>query len=152
MAKQLSEQEQKQRDDRQKIAGLSKLGQFRFARWMNRRQHEWKVSASVWAILAALAAAIAAKKVIINPLLLAPLLAAVVALHGWYWVRANWQRNQSDIRAAFRYYDQVHLIVTGRARDDIPPERRSFLGDEICAFQVGATLLLSCAAFIASLA
>ena len=68
-----------------RISGLTKIGAFRLARWMNRRQIEWKTSASVWAFLVALCSAIALKTIRPSSCILTALLIAVVAGHFW-WV------------------------------------------------------------------
>jgi hypothetical protein len=97
-------------DNRLKTNALMRFSQFRLARWTNRRQIEWKMSASFWALLVALNASIALKKVTMPWKVLAVGLAIFTAMHFW-WVHQNWRRNQGDIKSAFDSFSMSYEIL-----------------------------------------
>ena len=97
-------------DNRLKMNALVRFSQFRLARWTNRRQIEWKMSASFWALLVALNASIALKKVTMPWTVLAAGLAIFAAMHFW-WVHQNWRRNQGDIKSAFDSFSMSYEIL-----------------------------------------
>jgi hypothetical protein len=129
-----------------RINGLTKMAEFRLARWTNRRQIEWKISASVWTFLAAISSAIVIAHLKVSPWALAILLGFVILIHFW-WVHQNWSRNQEDIKAAFDYFEEVHGVASYRPL----PERkrqaaRSILKDAVPTCEIGITVLLAAAA------
>ena len=130
-----------------RISGLTKIGEFRLARWTNRRQLEWKTSASVWLFLVALCSAIAAKKLPYHPHALGIFLAIVISIHFW-WVHQNWKRNQEDIKAAFDYFEEIHgLSSTRPIPKRIRQEPRCMFQDAVPTCEIAITALLSVAAF-----
>jgi hypothetical protein len=130
-----------------RINGLTKIAEFRLARWTNRRQIEWKTSASVWAFLVAVSSLIATERMNPSVWALGVLLVAVVAFHFW-WVHQNWRRNQEDIKAAFDYFEEVHSLASTRQ----PPERkrtepRCIFQDAVPTSEFVISVLLSITAF-----
>jgi len=87
------------------IKQIIDLANFRLSRWMDRRKHEWTISAGLWVGLGATALS---GKIRVCPTALAALLIAFVFAHAVFWVRYNWTRNQADLREAFNYVGQAH--------------------------------------------
>lgn len=129
--------------DRAKISGLNKLGQFRFARWANRRQIEWKISASVWAFLVAISSAMAFKNLSAPLCPLAAFLLFIVVGHFW-WVHQNWVRNREDIKVAFDYFEEIHNLASSTS---LPKRQRQdprfMFQDAVPTLEFGITVLLS---------
>ena len=87
---------------------LLKLANFRAERRHERRQLEWRFTASLWAALAA---------AIYKGLCFPPWpFVAIVLIYIW-WVGLNWVRNERDIRKAFFYVDRFHMLMLG----EMPP-------------------------------
>lgn len=134
-----------------RIDGLIKLAELRQARWANRRQIEWKTSASVWAFLAALCSAIALKS--IRPPLcgMGVFLVATIAVHLW-WVHQNWRRNREDTRHQFAYVREIHTLVS---KDHPPPEVRAgprcMIQDAVPTCEVAITVILAVTALYLSI-
>lgn len=128
------------RETRTKAASLYKLAQFRAARWANRRQVEWKVSAGVWAALVAASSAILIKGIKFpGPFLFAALF-ILVLLHGW-WVYQNWKNNTFDTHQAFQYLSELHVMVSSRPVPE--PPKKTFNLDAVPLIEWGITALLS---------
>jgi hypothetical protein len=130
-----------------RISGLAKIGEFRLARWTNRRQIEWKTSASVWAFLAALSSGIALEKITPPLGALTIFLAAVILIHFW-WVYQNWIRNREDIKAAFDYFEQIHELASKRPKlERKRQEPRCIFQDAVPTSEVAISVMLSAVAF-----
>ena len=141
----MSEMNPKERFD-----AFMKLSDFRFARWANRRQYEWKVSFGLWAGMAAATVALKSTGIWIA-IFLVTILVAIVPLHAWMWVRWNWQSNERDIRNAFYYAECAQKLLLG---NDAPEPKRGqlteseergfgFLKAGPCRFQIAATFILA---------
>ena len=100
-------------DSKESIDGLMKLADFRMARIVSRREHEWKVTVAFWAVLAAGIAkppTLFARK---YSIILVFLLGAIVAAHTGLWVYPHWKRSKEDIDQSFQYTDHVERILGG---------------------------------------
>jgi hypothetical protein len=136
-----------------------RIANFRLERWKNRREHEWRISASLWTLMVAAIASLLSKAVPLPTLnctlglgiLLA--LAAVVFVHAAFWVWPNWRRNQKDLVKAF-----YHLGIADRYAHGIqhPPDEINcrwpteddfrlshMVRDGMPVFQICATCLLA---------
>jgi len=141
---------------------LMKLADFRFKRWADRRQYEWKVSLALWAGLAG-AAVVLKTTGVMQALKNAPpslwiVLGALLLLmwvgHAWKWVFWNWKRNQADINLAFFFADTAEGILRKsnspkpieplpRKQSDTNDDFRTFCRAVPCQFQIAATFILA---------
>jgi hypothetical protein len=130
----------------EKFEQLMRLAQFRLDRWTNRREHEWKISVTIWTLLAAVLAALVSRKLQptspISVYLSAPSAIVAIAVHS-IWVGANWNRNMSDIREAFKYTEEAHLLATERPLPKPPDAAKCFICDPICFVPIGITVILA---------
>lgn len=144
--------------DKDRFDAFMRLSDFRFERWKDRRQYEWRVSLGLYAIMAA---ATIYLKDTPTPLkyFLSIILLIVVPSHAWVWVRSNWISGQRDINSAFYYAEYARQILL---RDRAPPPNEeqgpmskwggltelqskwySFLKESPCQVEIGATALLA---------
>ncbi|HEV7513957.1 MAG TPA: hypothetical protein VGO27_19840 [Candidatus Acidoferrum sp.] len=103
--------------DKNDFDALMKLSKFYLTRNTSRRQHEWRISLSVWALLAA--------SVVIKhrppEIFLVTGLLAVVLAHSFLWVGQQWVRNQHDMEMAVFYAAKAEHILWPSSPD--PPTR-----------------------------
>lgn len=142
MAKE-DERAHKRSDNRLKVNVMMRFGQFRLSRWTNRRQIEWKTSASLWALLVAVNSVLALRKVAINWVPAAIFLICLTGLHYW-WVHQNWRRNQRDMQAAFDAFSASYELL------ELPPIVRKvgpewMILDAVPTMEVMITAVLSVA-------
>src|SRR6266568_800868 len=86
---------------------LARLANFRMTRIKSRRDHEWKVTVALWALLAA---GIAKPLTGLQPKIvcvLGTVLAAVTVGHGVLWVWPHWKRSKEDTLLSFHYADNL---------------------------------------------
>src|SRR4051812_44783324 len=86
-----------------KFDGLMSLARFRLDRWINRREHEWKISVTIWTLLGAVLVGLVSGKVTpSNFSICVSVIAglAVIILHS-VWVGVNWNRNMKEIKDSF---------------------------------------------------
>lgn len=86
-------------DDYQKRSfdALMTLADFRLKRAFDRRQHEWKVTLGVWALLAS-----AIVHPLHGPIVIIIIAAAIVtSAHLFLWIRPHWVRSTKDLKMAF---------------------------------------------------
>jgi hypothetical protein len=134
-------------DTSTRVNGLTKIGEFRLARWTNRREIEWKISASIWAFLVAICSGIMIKQFSPPLLPLAVLLGITVALHFW-WVHQNWKRNREDIKAAFDCFEEVHGLTSTRPLPErVRADPRIIFQDAVPTSEIAISVLLSVIAF-----
>jgi hypothetical protein len=135
---------------------MLKLADFRMTRVGNRREHEWKVTVALWALLAAGIVYLPQK----NPSAcwLVPTLIFVWLGHAYLWVGGHWARSKEDILGAFYYIDRAHNLLRPSV-DAIQDLRRkdpeawpdtaylekwyAFLSDRRCWAQIGTTFILA---------
>jgi hypothetical protein len=96
-------------DDIDRCDVLLKLVEFRMSRVTSRREHEWKVTVALWALLAA--GIYYLPKTHPSVLWLAVSLVLVVLGHAFLWVGNHWARSNEDILASFFYADRAHNFV-----------------------------------------
>jgi hypothetical protein len=121
MAETAKEQAEARRQQRLQFNGLMKLAQIGLTRWTTRRQHEWKITVSIWAAL--LAALVTDKSKDIPPIILA----VVILIHA-LWIRQNYLNNTRDLRDAFGYIAKAHKSLLGYDRPTfVEPRIRKWL-------------------------
>ena len=122
---------------------LLKLADFRMARIVSRRDHEWKVTVELWALLAA---GIAHPPTKTPGCILVLALVAIVIGHAVLWVYPHWRRSKEDTITAFGYTDEVerllHAVPEGR-KSPLPISVADFVCDLKCLAQVGTTAILA---------
>ena len=116
---------------------LMQIANFRLDRWKNRREHEWRISAALWALLAA-----AIYKDIPFPL---SWVIVVIVLHA-IWAFLNWRSNQRDIEKAFKSVEDSERLL-GQNPDPLPCSHKLY-SIAIPFFQVLATFALAWAAHV----
>jgi hypothetical protein len=99
--------------DREKAnaEALMKLVEFRMTRVAGRREHEWKVTVALWALLAAGLIQLRIPHTCLAVGLLVPGLIAVVIGHAFLWIGNHWARSKEDILASFFYADRAHNLA-----------------------------------------
>jgi hypothetical protein len=131
-----------------RVAALMQLADFRMKRIVSRRDHEWKVTLGLWALLGA---------GIINPLegrapsFLCWVLVVVVVAHAIFWIRPHWVHSKEDAKIAFQYHDNARLILANGTADALGSRYKmrcweqciGFLREPICWAQFGTTALLA---------
>ena len=149
--REMAEKDESTDDVGARIGGLTKIGEFRLARWTNRRQIEWKISASVWAFLFAICSGIIIKQISPPLCALAALLVITVLMHFW-WVHQNWTRNREDIKAAFDYFEEVHGLASTRPLPErMRQDPRCIFQDAVPTSEIAISVLLSVVAFYLAL-
>lgn len=148
-------------EDKDRFDALMRLGDFRFQRWQDRRKIEWRVSLGLWALIAALIAALAHDRKLLEHLphncIVVLAMIFVVIVHA-YWVWFNWDRNQKDINHAFYFADSARQLLPGQEepapKEDQGPrgkwggltkdqsKRLAFLLAPPCQAELGATVVL----------
>jgi len=93
-------------DDKDRCDVCMKMVDFRMKRIGSRRQHEWKVTVAVWALLAAGIL----KAPDVNRWVFAVGLAALSLLH-FCWLLHHWLRSKEDIIISFFYSDRAAEIA-----------------------------------------
>jgi hypothetical protein len=133
-------------ENKRRFDALMKLADFRRERQANRRQHEWKVTVGLWALLAAGIAY--PPKCPIWALVFA--LIVVVIAHAFLWVRWVWVGSTKDAKLAFFYAEHAEKMALPGSPDpeqrfemDLCRELFGFLGEAGCWFQIIATILLA---------
>ena len=133
-----------------KLDACMKIVEFRTKRIDGRRNHEWKVTLGLWAILAA--AVVKRSDLEISEPHLHWGLAAIVLGHAFLWVRTHWVRSKEDTYIAFKYSDYARKILAGRVEPPPAPELPKFsffteylefLTYPTCLAQIGTTGLLA---------
>jgi hypothetical protein len=137
---------------KERFDAFMKLSDFRFARWVNRRQHEWRVSFGLWAGMAGATVALRNSGIRVAVFMVF-ILSVVVLGHAWQWVRWNWKSNERDIRSAFYYAEYAQRILLGSGAPEPSEARRQltqseedglgFLKAGPCRFQIAATAVLA---------
>jgi hypothetical protein len=156
-------------DDKDRAEILMQLADFRMTRVESRRAHEWKVTVSLWALLAAGIAYVripAAWPVVCRALALialAVILIVVIWLHAAWWVGDHWARSKEDILASFFYADRAHDLVSPdsenieklrkKSPETWPAEqpRYRFLCDAKCRAQVLTTAALALGVWLSAM-
>lgn len=137
---------------KERFDAFMKLSEFRLARWVNRRQYEWKVSFGLWAGMAGATVALKNMGIRVSIFMVSVLLVTVLG-HAWAWVRWNWKSNERDIRSAFYYAEHAQQTLLGNDASQPSEARRQlsqseehglgFLKAGPCKFQIAATALLA---------
>jgi hypothetical protein len=96
--------EEKDRFDR-----FMQLVDFRLRRWEARRSAEWKISLSLWALLAATAFYVPVR---LNMFWVSVLLFLIWVAYTYIWAWAILRRNLLDMRTAFYYAENAESILT----------------------------------------
>lgn len=119
--------------EKEQFDAFMSLCEFRFNRWANRRQYEWRISVGLWAILVAGMIYIQKPSGALLWLLILGLVIAVLG-HAWLWVRWNWISNERDIRTAFFFAEHAERLLRSSnapdpgARPEITPEEKRWYG------------------------
>jgi hypothetical protein len=120
-------------------AAMALMG-FRAQRITDRRQYEWKITLGLWGLLAA-------SPLYVRPRppdwILAGMLALLVALFTWRFLRPMMQAHRADTEDMFRRYEQAEKI----AGLEIAQPRTEGLGRWWGWFQILATAFLAVTAF-----
>jgi hypothetical protein len=104
---------------KERFDALMKLVDFRMSRIADRRDHEWKVTVALWALLAA-------ATIYLRPLenagpcehrLVAAILSAIVLGHAFLWVGNHWKRSKEDILISFFYSERAHDLALGPLKE-----------------------------------
>jgi hypothetical protein len=120
---------------------LLKLANFRMTRVASRRDHEWKVTLALWALLAA-GIAQPPRHIFIVDLLV--ILIAIFGIHS-FWVYDHWNKSKEDIYYSFKYTDAVSEILMSEIKFPTPqwPTFEIFLKDRRARLQLLTTILLA---------
>jgi hypothetical protein len=96
-------------DDKDRADLLMKLADFRMERIKSRRDHEWKVTVALWALLAAgIAKPLTLTR--LSPGILIITLAIVIVGHGTLWVWPHWKRSKEDTLLSFHYANNAEKL------------------------------------------
>jgi hypothetical protein len=120
---------------------LLKLADFRMTRIANRREHEWKVTVALWALLAA---GIAKPPAISFTGLLIVLV--VIWLGHWFlWIRSHGWVSKEDTYYSFLYTDEVQQRLNLDIRHKAPeqPTNWGFFKEGRCWAQTATTAILA---------
>jgi hypothetical protein len=95
-------------NEKHRFDSLMKLSEFHLTRNISRRQHEWRISLSVWALLAAslLLRNRPAELLVVTGLL------TIVLTHTFLWVGQHWVRNQYDMDMAVFYAARAERLLS----------------------------------------
>jgi hypothetical protein len=118
-------------DGKDRCDGLLKLADFRMARIVSRREHEWKVTVAFWALLAAGIAKPPTTLVKENGFIVILSLALIVVSHTILWIYPHWLRSKEDVYHSFRYTDAAEelLRVKVKHQDQKEPQCGDIPGD-----------------------
>lgn len=139
---------QMERSENEAFDALMKLADFRLSRAFNRRQHEWKVTLGVWALLAA---------AIVHPLpnhkyWIAILVIIISLAHIFLWIRVHWITSTTDFRIAFWFAEiaEMKLNLRGSPNPKDRPKKMiscekwlCFLCEPTCLAQILTTIALA---------
>jgi hypothetical protein len=109
-------------DEKARCDVLMKLVDFRTARMVSRRDHEWKVTVGLWALLAAGILKFRTSPDYCSYVALATGLIVTLGVHAM-WVGWHWLRTSEDINFSFYYADNAENIIThqnSKLRGDPP--------------------------------
>jgi hypothetical protein len=131
--------------------GLLRLADFRMRRITSRRDHEWKVTVALWALLAA---GIAKPQASLGQhwFLFGVGLALLVYGHARWWVMSHWRESRMDSLYSLRYADEAGVLLgvpSGRPTIALPPDLGPYTAR--CWGQVATTALLAFFAWLAAL-
>lgn len=140
--------------DKERCDVLLKLADFRMTRVASRRDHEWKVTLALWALLGFGIAHPPKIDWQINWPPPAIFLVLIVAGHACLWIYPHWERSKEDINRSFLYTDEVEDLL-GIKRDDRNTSKEPltlcvFLKDKKCLAQILTTALLAIFVWLAS--
>lgn len=102
----------------EQIDALMKLAEFRMTRVSSRREHEWKVTLALWALLGAgilnpdkipHSSCLARDSVIL-------ILILTFAGHAGLWISPHWHRSKEDILISFFYCDRARNLVLSKEK------------------------------------
>lgn len=127
-------------NEKEQFDAYMQLAQFRSERRRVRRQLEWKISVSVWALLVASTYAITTRP---PEWVLASVLGGVVVLHGLAWLSHMWSANRRDMEVAFYFMNLAADIV----KKDRPKEARPAVRDWLSPVEWLFTIILAVMAF-----
>jgi len=106
--------EDKAHFEKDRFDATMKLVEFRLARISSRRQHEWKVTVGLWAILAAWIF----KSKADHPFIFWLVLICIVLVHIW-WIRMHWVRSTQDAKIAFTYQDDAAKLIYPTPKEEV---------------------------------
>ena len=142
---------------------LLKLAEFRMTRVTSRREHEWKVTIALWALLGAGIISLPQRNPF-GPLALALILIFVALGYAFLWVGNHWARSKEDISVSFFYTDRTLNLVLpnelihalrGKDRPEDWPRMScakkwfGFLYVARCWAQIGTTFVLAFGVWLA---
>ena len=132
-------------DAKDRCDGLLKLADFRMARILSRREHEWKVTVAFWALLAAGIARPPTTLVRENGVVVILSLALIVVIHAILWMYPHWLRSKEDVYRSLRYTDSAETLlgVQVKHQDQKEPEWGDIPCDPKVWAQSVTTLLLA---------
>ncbi len=129
---------------------LVKLAEFRMSRVSSRRDHEWKVTLALWALLAG-GIAVPPKLPLWGVAVFAGFLLTLTIVHAALWVADHWAKSREDILVSFFYAERAHNLVLPREEhrelEAWPklPSKKWALGIARCWAQILTTALLALA-------
>ena len=104
-------------DEKDRFDRFMQLADFRLRRWDARRNAEWKISLSLWALLAATALYVPIR---LNMVWVSIFLALIWISYTFSWALALLQRNLLDMDTAFHYTENAESIL----KHDVKPRRK----------------------------
>ena len=139
--------------DKERIDALMKLAELQSDIREKRREIEFKVSIGLWALTASAVAYLKGHPVRWSLVLLA----VIVLMHSWLWVRTHYNSSERDAKQVHYYMDHAFLIVRpgcapypGDQRPDPKFGPWAFLKHEPLWFQVTVTPVLGLIVILAS--
>jgi hypothetical protein len=132
-------------DGKDRCDGLLKLADFRMARIVSRREHEWKVTVAFWALLAAGIAKPPTTIVREHSCIVIFLLSLIVVGHAIFWIYPHWLRSKEDVYHSFRYTDAAEGLLRIKVKHQHQKEPRwgDFPSDPKVWAQCATTLILA---------
>lgn len=159
--------EEKKMSEKERFDAMMKLAELRLERWKQRRDTDWKVSLTFWALLVGISAYWVSGKV--SPLhhnsclmvfIYLILVLLIVIAWSYFWVRPNFNSSKLDLETCFHFFDHAALIVY--PEDAVAPQKQrpvpgkfeseqgcKFIRKDFCQAQVIITLVLAVITFIA---
>jgi hypothetical protein len=144
-------------DDKDCRDALVKLAEFRTTRVASRRDHEWKVTVALWALLAVGILYLPQKHP--SHCWLAWALVLVVLGLAFLWVGDHWANSRQGILASFFYADRARNLALPTEKKDPPqpwPEMSllkkwfGFLWFKRCWAQIATTVALAIGVWLAN--
>ncbi len=139
--------------DKERFDALMKLAELQSSIREKRRDIEWKVSIGLWAITGGAVAYLKGHSILWSLILLG----IVVFMHGWLWVRINYNGSERDAKQVYYYMRHASQIAlpgsVDSPGDKLPfptPGLWEFLRHEPIWFEIAVTPVLGLLVVLAS--